>query len=86
MAVVYDEPRLLAIVPAIGLCSIFAGFNSMSLFTRNRRLHLRKLTFANLLSYAISVIVMIVMAWLTRSIWSLVVGAWVGSIWPRTAS
>ena len=70
----YNEPRLVWYIPVVGLSTIIAGFNSTSLFTLNRQMVLGKITLLELGIQIISLIVMIVWAWISPTIWSLVAG------------
>ncbi|MEI8312967.1 MAG: oligosaccharide flippase family protein, partial [Verrucomicrobiota bacterium] len=66
---------LLYILPVIGLSSILGGFNSTAVFSLNRHLQVGKATLLELVPQLISVIAMIVWAWLAPSVWALV-GGW----------
>lgn len=82
----YKEPQLLWLVPIVGLITIIQGFNSTSRFTLNRQMVLGKLTMLNLGSQIISFIVTIVWAWLHRTVWALVGGMLVGSLFKMLLS
>ncbi|MBN8624428.1 MAG: oligosaccharide flippase family protein, partial [Planctomycetes bacterium] len=43
-SLVYDEPRLLALLPAAALASVIAGFNSTAIFAARRHILLGRLT------------------------------------------
>ncbi len=66
---------LLYILPVIGLSSILGGFNSTAVFSLNRHLQVGKATMLELVPQFVSVIAMIVWAWLAPSVWALV-GGW----------
>jgi O-antigen/teichoic acid export membrane protein len=76
----YREPQLLQLLPVVGLTALIAGLNSTKLATANRRIELGKLTALEISSYVLSVIVMIVGAWLYPSVWALVVGGLVNAL------
>jgi O-antigen/teichoic acid export membrane protein len=76
----YHEPMLLQLLPVSGLTALIAGFNSTKLATENRRLAVGRLTLLDLGSYILGLIVMVVWAWLSPSVWSLVGGGIVGAI------
>jgi O-antigen/teichoic acid export membrane protein len=82
----FREPMLKQLLPAIGLTSLIAGFNSTKLATAQRRLNLSALTLLDLASYVAGVIVMILGAWWFKSVWALVVGGWVSSLVLAIAS
>lgn len=75
----YNEPKLLWIMPIIGLTTILSGFNSTSLATLNRDLSLKKLTIYDFVIQIPSLIVMIVWAWINPTIWSLMSGVLLSS-------
>ena len=67
--------QLLYILPVIGVSSILGGFNSTAVFSLNRHLQVGKATLLELVPQLVSVIAMIVWAWLSPSVWALV-GGW----------
>lgn len=73
-AVIYDEPLLLSMIPIAGLSAIIAGFNSTSLATTNRKLHLGKLTLLELITQVISISVMVGWVFVSPTVWGLVAG------------
>src|SRR5689334_7497284 len=70
----YGQPELASLIPVVALGSILAGFNSTKLFTATRQIALGRLTLVDLVSQAGGLVVMVVWALATRSIWSLVAG------------
>ena len=70
----YHQPELASLIPVVAFGSILAGFNSTSLFTVTRRIALGRLTLVDLVSQAIGLAAMVVVALATKSIWALVVG------------
>ncbi|MBD2022174.1 oligosaccharide flippase family protein [Leptolyngbya sp. FACHB-36] len=75
----YSEPMLMQLLPVVGLTSLISGLNSTKLATSNRQLDMARLTMLELGSQIVSLIVMLVGAWMFRSVWALVVGGLVGS-------
>ena len=93
-AIFYEDRRLLALVPVVGLQAVIAGFNSTTLFQLARHLQVGKRSLLDLLAYVFSVLVMVTWAWLAPTPWALVGGALAeasfllaASFWiqPRTA-
>jgi O-antigen/teichoic acid export membrane protein len=82
----YGEPRLLWILPIVGLSTIFVGLSSSSLITLNRQLSLRKIMIFDFTQQVLCIITMVILAWLTRSVWSLVIGAITSGIYRMVAS
>jgi O-antigen/teichoic acid export membrane protein len=76
----YNDSRLSWIVPIVGFTVLFAGFNSTSLYTLNRQIVLGKLTLLELETQIISLVVMIVWAWFSPSIWALIAGNLVSAL------
>jgi O-antigen/teichoic acid export membrane protein len=80
MAWFYGERHLAWLIPVSSLTAVISGLNSTSLFTENRRLALARVTVLTLSAQVASLVVMIIGAYLTRSVWSLVVGGLVNSL------
>lgn len=74
VAAFYAEPQLAQLLPAAGLSLLIAGFNSTKLETANRHLVLGRVTALDIISQVAGLIVMIGLAWVMRSVWSLVIG------------
>lgn len=76
----YGEPQLLWLVPVVGLSTIITGFNSTTLFTLNREMALGQLAIFELGTQVIALVVMIVWAWFSPTIWALVFGGLVSDL------
>jgi O-antigen/teichoic acid export membrane protein len=74
VAAFYEQPELRWLIPVAGLSALIAGFNSTALFTLNRHIQLGKATAIELISRIGGIVLMIVWAWYSRSIWPLVGG------------
>lgn len=70
----YGKPEMLMLLPAAGFTAVFAGFRSTAWFTVNRDLALGRRTLVEVGATGAGIAVMIQMAYLTESIWSLVAG------------
>ena len=79
VANLYSEPRLLWLLPIVGLTTIFDGLKSTTIYTLNRQIALGKLTMFELAIQVISLSVMVIWAWLGHTIWALVGGGLVSS-------
>lgn len=75
----YAAPELAQLLPTAGLTLLIAGFNPTRIDTANRHLMLGRLTALDLLSQAIGILAMVILAAVMRSVWSLVIGALIGS-------
>jgi O-antigen/teichoic acid export membrane protein len=74
-AAFYEEPRLLAIVPVVGITALLQGLNSTKVFTVGRALDLKRLTIVELASQLLAVAVMVAWALVSPTVWALVAGA-----------
>lgn len=70
----YDQPILLLALPVSGLTALFAGFNSTRMAEANRHLRMRELVFVELSAYFIGLVVMVVWAYISPTIWAPVSG------------
>lgn len=77
---VYNEPRLLWIIPILGFTTIIKGFNSTGLHLSGRRIQTGKVTRLRIKVQILSLIVMITWAYFDRSIWALIVGNFVNAL------
>jgi O-antigen/teichoic acid export membrane protein len=82
----YHQPLLSQLLPAVGLGALIAGFQSTKLATANRDLSMAKVTLIDVVTFAISIIAMLLFAWLYKSIWSLVWGSLLGALLKTLAS
>ncbi len=80
IATFYKESQLVSLIPVAALGAVIAGFNSTSLFTQTRRIHLGKLTVVDVLSQVVSLVVTITWAWFHRSVWALVIGGFASNL------
>lgn len=76
----YREPLLAQLLPVAGLTLLIAGFNPTAIETANRHLKIERVVVLDLISQAISAAAMIILAWLLRSVWALVIGGVAGAI------
>lgn len=70
----YGQPELASLIPVVAAGAIFAGFNSTRLMTSTRKIALGRLTLIDLCSQVVGLLLMVGVAYVYRSIWSLVVG------------
>ena len=76
----YGEPRLLWLIPVIGINSLIGGFNSTATSSLNRQMAVKKVVIFELGIQIVSTTVMIVWAWFDRSIWAIVTGGFTGAV------
>ncbi len=68
----YGRPQLAFLLPVTGFGALIGGFESTRLFTQNRRLALGRLTALEVITQFTGVVVMLIIAALTHSVWALV--------------
>lgn len=76
----YAEPMLAQLLPVAGLALLVGGFNPTTIETAHRHLMLGRVTLLDLASQVVGTIAMVLLAWATHSIWSLVIGSIVSAI------
>jgi O-antigen/teichoic acid export membrane protein len=76
----YGDRNLLWLIPVVSLTTILAGFNSTALFSLNRNIAMGRLMRFELMTQIVSLVVMLVWAWIDPTIWALVVGNLVGAL------
>lgn len=86
LAHLYGEPQLVTLLPAAALTAVFSAFNSTKLATAERELDAVRITLIDLGSYALGLVVMITLAWLYKSVWALVWGNVVSTVFKAVAS
>ncbi len=70
----YNDPRLLALTPVVGLSLILTGFTSTSVLTLGKHMEVRKAAFLELFAQVVQLVVTVVAALAHPSIWALVIG------------
>jgi len=70
----YEEPVLLYILPCSGLIALFMGFNSIAVIQNQKKLKYKKIAILDVISALIGLIVMVVCGIIYHSVWSLVLG------------
>ncbi|APZ52510.1 oligosaccharide flippase family protein [Salipiger abyssi] len=72
MAWFYDEPQLLQILPVASLSLLILAFRPTRMDTANRHLLLGRVTLLEFVTQVVGVLSAILLAWLTGSVWALV--------------
>ncbi len=81
VAVFYQVPQLLALLPVAGLTAVVNGFNSIAMFTAERHLSQGRLTLLQLVCYVVSTSVVLACLLLTpMGVWAMIVGRLAGSV------
>ena len=76
----YGEPILTPLIRVSALTAAIRGFTSTSFYTQTRHLHLKGPVLVQFASQLSGTIVMVIWAWTTRSVWSLVTSGIVASL------
>ncbi len=76
----YKEPRLLWLIPIIGINSVIGGFKSTATASLERKMAVKKVVIFELGIQIVSTTVMIVWAWFDRSIWAIVAGGFTAAL------
>ncbi|MDX1780740.1 MAG: oligosaccharide flippase family protein [Thalassovita sp.] len=73
MSLIYQEPQLLYLLPVAGLTLLINGFNPTKLETANRHLRAGRVTLIDIGVQVVGLIIAIIAAWITGSVWALVI-------------
>jgi len=71
---VYDQPMLASLLPVAGLVAVLNGLQSTNFLSANRHLAMGRVTALELSAQTFGIVIMVVLAWLTGSVWALVAG------------
>lgn len=82
----YGQPELTLLIPGVGLTAVFDGLYSTSIRTQARHLNLKPVVLIELGMQLSVVMVQVVVALISPTAWSLVIGAWVGTLAKAWAS
>jgi O-antigen/teichoic acid export membrane protein len=77
---VYATPEFPVLLSVVSLSAVITGFQSMKLCIASRSLDVKGLTSVELISQMGTVAVAIVLAWITHSIWAVILGGLAGSM------
>ena len=86
MSVFYHEPRLMALLPALGVNVLVSGFNSTNLHSIYRHMGVRRLFLLDFMTQILGLLVTVGCALLYPSVWALVIGAFAGTVCKLTFS
>ncbi|MBL1211612.1 oligosaccharide flippase family protein [Geminocystis sp. GBBB08] len=80
VSIFYESSSLKLLIPVLGLTSFINGFQSTSLHFLTRHINEKKKIIFNLLVQILSLLIMIVLAWQIRNVWSLVIANIISSV------
>jgi len=75
MSLIYHEPRLLALLPALGISVVLSSFNSTNLLSMSRHMGVRRMFLLDITTQIVSLLVTVGCALVYRSVWALILGA-----------
>jgi O-antigen/teichoic acid export membrane protein len=73
-SLIYHEPKLVWLVPIVGLNTIIAGFNCTAIISLNRHLAVKQLALFELSGQLVTVVVTILWAYFSPTVWAMVAG------------
>lgn len=73
-AVIYDEPRLFALICALSMVPVLDGLMSMTQLIYERQIKLKALNIIEIVSTTMATALTILFAWQLESVWALVIG------------
>lgn len=82
----YQEPLLAQMLPIVGINAFIAGLNSTKMATMNRQIKLGKLTIMELGCQSLTLISTVILAWMLRSVWALVIGGILSALFKMLAT
>jgi O-antigen/teichoic acid export membrane protein len=86
MGLYYHEPRLMELLPALGLIVVIGSFNSTNLLSMSRHLGVRRLFLLDITCQIFGLLVTIGCALLYPSVWALVIGATMTAVYKVAIS
>ena len=80
VARLYKSEILILIIPIAGFASVLSGLTSISISLLQKRLHVIRINLFEIIVALLSVLVQLTVAYLNRTVWSLVYGTLLGSL------
>ena len=80
ISLIYDQPILFPLLVVLSTTAFILGFASIRMATAERDLDFRTLTLIQLSGQIFSIVTMVILAFLWRSVWALAVGNLIGSL------
>jgi O-antigen/teichoic acid export membrane protein len=75
MALLYHEPRLMVLLPALGMNVVISSFYSANLLSMSRHMHVRRLFLLDTSTQIVGMLITVGCALVYPSVWALVIGA-----------
>lgn len=83
---VYDDPALPALIAVSALVMVLGGFESTNKFLAMRQMQMRSITVLNISAQVVSLVAMVLLAQIHASVWSLMWGMIVGTVFRTILS
>ena len=80
MSLIYHEPRLLALLPALGINVVISSFTSTNLLSMSRHMGVRRVFLLDIATQIFTLLITSGCALVYRSVWALVIGAILSSV------
>ncbi|MEM6392456.1 MAG: oligosaccharide flippase family protein [Planctomycetota bacterium] len=80
LAVFYESPDIMVVLPVLALTAVIEGFQSTSMAVLQRKLHIKTITLINVVQMTTASTVMVVYALVHPSVWALVAGGLTSSL------
>lgn len=79
LSLIYEQPILFPLLAVLSTTAAISGFNSIGMATAERRLDFRTITMVQLAGQAVSIGLLVAIAYFWRSVWALVVANVIGT-------
>jgi O-antigen/teichoic acid export membrane protein len=86
MSLIYHDSRLIGLMAALGLNIIIMSFNSTNMLTMARHMGVRRLFLLDITTQLFSLIVTASLAWFYKSVWALVIGTILSTVYKLVLS
>jgi O-antigen/teichoic acid export membrane protein len=86
MSLIYHEPRLMALLPALGVNVVIGSFNSTNLLSMSRHMGVRRLFLLDITTQMFALLITVGCALMYRSVWALVIGAILSTVYRLSLS
>ncbi len=74
LSLIYHEPRLVWLLPALGISTLISAFNSTNLLSMSRHLGVRRVFLLDISTQIFTLLVTSLLAYRYKSVWALVIG------------
>jgi O-antigen/teichoic acid export membrane protein len=86
MSMIYHEPRLMALLPALGINVVISSFNSTNLLSMSRHMGVRRVFLLDITTQLFALLITAGCAWVYPSVWALVIGSILSTVYRLSFS